>query len=943
MMPTTRAASTPSRRAMRKAGSKGSPVESDLQLQFQFTRPRAGRQADCCFNGGSRRMLAPSCDVPKVMKSLLARQTAALLLCLLLCGPMPLGAQTSSPGQSAGMVRVDPKRAQRAMERGIRAESDGRMDEALLAYDEAARYAPQDLALVGRGAALRSRLIREHVDHAERLAMDGKVAQAKEELNTAMRIDPTNQVVAERIAEMDSMQDDEPPPKATEISGMPRLKPQAGTRSFNLRGDTRSVYEQVAGAFGIKATFDPDLVSRNVHLQIDNVDFHTAVSILGSETGTFWRPIDAALMFVAPDTLEKRRQYGLQAEQTFALPSSVAPEEMTELLRVLREITGAMHIDLDAHSRTITMRDAPERLALAKELIRQVDRARGELMLEIELLEVDRNKAQQLGITPPSSTQAFLISPNDVRTLQNSKDLSNALTILGQLFSAKGLSSIPGFTLFGGGYTTFLLTLPGVAANFSDALSLIQSGRQVLLRAQNGKPATFFVGDRFPVTLSLLSGSLGTAAFTANPGGVSNPFPSTAYPAGVGPVALVAADFLNRGLIDLAAVNELDNSVSIFLNQSGNQGTFAEATGSPISLGPKLTTAPAIAPAIASAVLTSNGFHDLLITDPTTSTVLILFGNGDGTFKTPPTSIPVGKGPSAIVTSDFDGDGHQDFAVANFTDNTFSVFLGGVDTSGNPTFTPAAGSPFPLPTTVSGPIAMVAADFNRDGKPDLAIVNQTTLANPAISQGNVVVLEGNGDGTFQQFPGSPITAGMGNSPVAVASADLDGNTSADLAIVNQQDNSVTVLLNNGDATFAPGPNSPLSTSSAPTSVAIADFNQDGHADIAVTSIDANTSRVFLGVTAGFFTSAFEPPAGPLGTNPTAIVAAALVNGGFPDVAITNNVSGAAGDVTVILSPANLFSSSGLAQQPYPGSEYIDLGVKIKATPTLHPNNEVTLQ
>src|SRR5580700_10987685 len=133
-------------------------------------------------------------------------------------------------------------------------------------------------------------------------------------------------------------------------------------------------------------------------------------------------------------------------------------------------------------------------------------------MLEVEILEVDRDKALQLGITPPTSTQAFLISPNDISALKQASDLNNALTILGQLFSARGLSSIPGFTLVGGGYTTFLLTLPGVAANFSDALNLVQSGRQVLLRAQDGKPATFFVGDRFPVTLSLLSASLGTAA-----------------------------------------------------------------------------------------------------------------------------------------------------------------------------------------------------------------------------------------------------------------------------------------------------------------------------------------------------------------------------------------------------------------------------------------------
>src|SRR5258708_3259656 len=236
---------------------------------------------------------------------------------------------------------------------------------------------------------------------------------------------------------------------------------------------------------------------------------------------------------------------------------------------------------------------------------------------------------------------------------------------------------------------------------------------------------------------------------------------------------------------------------------------------------------------------------------------------------------------------------------------------------------------------------MTVADFNADGKPDLAIVNQTTLANPSVAQGNVVVLQGKGDGTFTEFSGSPITAGT--LPVAVVSGDLDGNASADLAIVNKTDNSVTVLLNNGDGTFRAGPNSPLTTAANPTGIALADFNQDGHADIAVTGGDTNTFRVFFGVAAGLFTLGFEPPAGPSGSTPTAIVTAQLVSGGFPDVAITNNVTGAAGDVTVVLSPASLFSSSGLTQQPYPASEYIDLGVKVKATPALHPNHEVTLQ
>jgi len=846
------------------------------------------------------------------------------------------------------LEQPNPKRAQKASERGAKAEAAGRLEEALAAYQEAALLAPQDTAIVERAAALRSKLVRVHTEAAERDALAGHMDQATEELAAALRIDPGDTIVAERLAQMKTMADEPPAKRATEISGLPKLQPLPEKHNLDLRGDTKTVYEQAAAAFGIKAVFDPDLSPRTVRLRLDDMDFFTAVSILSAQTATFWRPVNPTLIFVAPDTLEKRRQYAPEAQQTFPLSGAASPEDVTEMLRVLREMTGATHIELDTRSRTITIRDTPERLAVAGELIRQVEKARGEVMLEIELLEVDRDTARKLGVQTPSKAQLFTIPPNLISRLTQANNLSELQTLLAGIFGtavnagATSVSSlIPPLIAVGGGKTTFLLTLPGAALDFSNALSLVHSGRQVLLRAQDGKPATFFVGDRFPVTLALLSGSLGTSSALANPGGASNPFPSTSYAVGVGPVALIAADFQNNGILDIAAVNQLDNSVTILVNQSGSPGTFVEATNSPISLGAMRTTAPASAPAIASAVLTSSGFHDLLITDPTANDVKILFSNGDDTFKTPATSIPVGTQPSAIVTADFDGDGHQDFAVANFADSTLSVFLGGVDTNGNSTFTPVAGSPFALPANVSGPVAMTVADFNADGKPDIAIVNQTTLANPSVAQGNVVVLQGNGDGTFTQFPGSPIA--VGQNPVAIASGDLDGNASADLAVVNKTDNSVTVLLNNGDATFVAGPNSPVSTATNPTGIAIADFNQDGHADFAVTGGDTNTFRVFFGVAAGLFTLGFEPPAGPSGSTPTAIVTAQLVSGGFPDVAITNNVSGAAGDVTVVLSPASLFSSSGLTQQPYPASEYIDLGVKVKATPAMHPNNEVTLQ
>ncbi|HEY6945286.1 MAG TPA: FG-GAP-like repeat-containing protein [Candidatus Acidoferrum sp.] len=1024
--------------------------------------------------------------------------------------------------------RPDLKRARRAAERAEKAEAAGRFEEALAALEEAARYAPQDIHFAARAEALRSRLVRAYSDAAERDALANRFDQAAEDLTAALAIDPANTLLLERLRQIKSMEDEAAPRAASQIPGLPHLKPQPGKHDLDLRGDTKTVYEQVANTFGVRATFDPDLLVRNVHLNVNDVDFNNAVTILAAQTATFWRPLNETLMFVAADTPEKRREYDLEAEQTFPLSAAVTPEDATEVLRIVRDLTGSPHIDLDAHSHAITMRDTPQRLALAGALIQQMERARGELMLEIELLEVDRNTARKLGVEPPTRQRLIALPLNLINQLTQANNLTALQSLLAGIFGTAATagttsvsSLIPPLVAIGGGKSTFLLTLPSAAADFSDALSLVQSGRQVLLRAQDGKPATFFVGQRFPVTLSLLSGSLGTTSFTPNPGGASNPFPSTSFPAGTGPAALVAADFLNNGLIDLAAVNEIDNSVTVLLNQSGNQGTFSQATGSPISLGTARAAAPTTHPGIASATFTTSGCHDLIASDPLANVVNVLISNCDGTFQKP-VVIPVGFNPTAIATGDFNGDGQQDFAVANEGDDSISIFLGdgtgkftaapnspflfskqfaisttslpdGVlnapytatlqstggtgavtwsiatgtlpagltlnATTGAITGTPTAAgtspitvmatdsatppnsattalsitvnsvapalaistaslpngslgtpydqiltvtggtSPFtwgvpsgPLPTGLSlnattgeitgtptsttttpasftftvsvtdssatpltaqkqftltpitaaerGPVAMAASDFDSDGKQDLAIVNHET--------NNVTILlsNRNGDGTFTEATGSPISSGIGNAPVAIAAGDLNGDSMPDLAVVNQADSTLSILLNNGAGTFAPGPSPLLQTAASPTGVAIADFNQDGFADIAVTNGGANSFSVFVGLSGGLFTQAFQPPAGPTGSTPTAIVAGTFATGGFPDVAITNNVSGAAGDITVVLSPASLFTNGvapGVLQQPYPASEYVDLGLKIKATPTLHPNSEVTLQ
>jgi Flp pilus assembly secretin CpaC len=903
---------------------------------------------------------------------MLAAQTTRRAASLLLCGAFiftsllaqRLFAQTQAPAtsQSPKAILVDTKRAQKAVEQGDREAAAGRMDEALAAYDEAARFAPQDPTALGRGAALRAKLVREHADKAESLALGGDVPQATSELRLALRIDPTNAVVTERIAQMEAMKDDPSPSRTQSIEGLPQLHTQKDKRNLDLRGDTKSAYDQVAQTFGIKVAFDPDLAPRAVKLRVDGVDFATAMTLLAEQTGTFWRPINASLIFVTPDTPEKRRQYAVQAEQTFPLASAVAPEEMTELLRVLREITGSTHIELDSHSRAITMRDTPERLALASELMSQVERARGEVMLEVELLEVDRDKSRKLGITPPSSAQAFLISPNDIAALSKATDLANALTILGQLFSAKGLGTIPGFTLFGGGNSTFLLTLPSVAANFSDALTLVRSGRQVLLRAQNGKPATFFVGDRYPITLSLLSGSLGTG--TGSSSGTSNPnailgalptstsFPETTFNVGNNPVALAAAAFSGGTLPDLAVVNANDNTVSVLLNQ--DNGNFVAQARSPFAL-PKGQTAPvSIATGtFGNTVINSNGVTvapvDLVIANSTSNNVTVLLGNGDGSFvEAPGSPYPVGTDPSSVVVADFNGDGDLDFAVANKGDNTISVFKG----DGKGGFTPFPLSPWALQNSAAfsekGPVALATANFKNTTlkntttntnapEVDLAVVNQTTN-NVTILLGSI---DSNGNLGLTEANSSPLA--VGTNPVAIAVGDLNTDGIPDLAVVNQGDNTVSIILSssNADATFSAATGSPLPTAATPAGIVIANFTAGNVPSLAVTNQGQSTLGIYIGLGGGTFSNRLEI-ATP--TSPSAIVSAALTSSGLPDVALTALGSTTnQGVVTIFQDSSSFATGTTPTQTPYPGAEYVDLGVKVKATPTLHANHQVTLQ
>jgi len=322
------------------------------------------------------------------------------------------------------------------------------------------------------------------------------------------------------------------------------------------------------------------------------------------------------------------------------------------------------------------------------------------------------------------------------------------------------------------------------------------------------------------VTISLGNGD---GTFTA---GAKYPFETDHCISLVGPsnCAVTVGDFNHDGNADLAVTAAGDNTVTILLG-NGN-GTFAYAAGSPITVG----TYPV---AVKIGDFNSDGLQDLVVANAMDDTVSILLGNGNGTF-TPASGSPVATGgfPFFLAVADF-GNGQADIAVTNENDSTVSILLG----NGDGTFT--SGQTIPNFNYNPGPI--VAADFNGDGKVDLAVADFTP-ANLAINVSYVVVVQGIGDGTFTPFPQSPIAVGF--QPFAMVAADFNQDGKTDLAVANYNDQTLTLLLGDGTGGFASaGPPTPLGDS--PNDMAAADFNGDGTTDLAVPELADNNTTILL--------------------------------------------------------------------------------------------------
>jgi general secretion pathway protein D len=398
-------------------------------------------------------------------------------------------------------------------------------------YKQAYDLKPKDLRYRASFEHARFEAAASIVHRGQKLREEGKLDEAIAEFQKALSVDPSLFIAKQELLRTQKLINDHnnPPPQA---AGPPsslerRIHEAAGPVelaaisnipiTIKIADKSDTVYRTVGQIAGINVLLDPDYTPRPIKVELNGVSLEEALEITALESKTFWRPVTSNTIFVAADNPAKRKELEQSVLKTFYLTNLSQPTELQDVVNAIRAVLDVQRVQQLLSQNALVVRGTPDQIALAQKLVEDLDKARPEVIIDIAVMQVSKDRSRTLGLNPPTSATIQLQNNLNTTTTTGTTNSGTGGTVT----QSTGSNGINLNTLGSLNATNFQVTIP--AANLSVLMSnsdtkLIQNPQ---IRALDGQKASLKIGDRVPVA---------TGSFQPGIGGVGiNPLVNTQF------------------------------------------------------------------------------------------------------------------------------------------------------------------------------------------------------------------------------------------------------------------------------------------------------------------------------------------------------------------------------------------------------------------------------
>jgi general secretion pathway protein D len=423
------------------------------------------------------------------------------------------------------VLPVAADKASSLYEKGKDAEARQEYEAAFEAYLQAWQLKPKQMHYRSAAARTRFEAAAAHVHTGQKLRDAGKFEEALAEFQRAAAIDPSSFIAEQEIRRTRTMMDaaksagtGESAPRS--MAFRKQLEAAAGPIelqaisnapiTLKLTEDSKVIYETIGKLAGINVLFDPDYTSRRIHIELQGVTLREALELVALESKTFWRAVTPNTIFIAADTPAKRKELEQNLIKTFYMSNLSQPTELQDVVNTLRTILEVSRLTQVPSQGAIVVRGTPDQLALADWLINNLDKSRPEVIVDVAVMVVNRERIRDLGINPPGNASIALQSNVNTTSTSSTSTTSSGTTTTtstGQI----NLNTIGNLTA-----KNFIVSIPAAGGTAATISFLMSDSRTKLLqnpqvRALDGQKASLKIGQRVPVA---------TGSFGAGVGGV---------------------------------------------------------------------------------------------------------------------------------------------------------------------------------------------------------------------------------------------------------------------------------------------------------------------------------------------------------------------------------------------------------------------------------------